>query len=227
VNVVIIEDEGIMGLFLEENLKELNYNVLATFSEANSFYNFLNQNNNNIDIVLMDILISGAIDGIEAGRYLKTRYPHILLIFISSYKDSETINLASEVNPHAYLVKPINKHDLEASLSVVKKFKKDIPKKKIEENIIEISSYKYNKKEKSIYIDDLAVKLSLKEKICLELLITNKNNIVPIEALITQVWMGEDNNGINSLRELIYRLRKKLPNLNIKSSQGLGYILKN
>lgn len=223
-NIAIIEDDSFITLFLKNSLEELGQNVIASFDNAKSFYDFLEDEQNSIDLVFMDILIKGTIDGIEAGVYLRQKQAQSLLVFITSFNNTETIQLAKEANPSGYLIKPISFNNLEATIMVMENLKENETKKEIEKTI-NISSYTYNKITKIIYKDNNPINLSRKEQICLNILIQNKNIYTSQEGLILSIWGNEENNGLNSLRELLFRLRKKLPDLEIKNSPNLGYIL--
>lgn len=58
------------------------------------------------DLVIMGIRLAGAMDGIEAAREIIARYG-IPIIFVTGYSSRETIRQAKELNPIAYLEKPV------------------------------------------------------------------------------------------------------------------------
>lgn len=223
-NVVIIEDDNLITLFLKNALIDLGHNIIGNFNEAKSFYNFLDQNKNHIDLVIMDILLKGSIDGIEAGIHLRKISDKISLLFVSSFNDSETFKIAKEAKPNAYLIKPISLKDLEASLMVIESLNENTEKNPNEE-IINISNYTYDKTSKLIYENNKLIKLSKKEQLCINMLIEDKNKYISQEILINKIWENEEEYSLNSLRELVYRLRKKLPELSIDNSPIFGYIL--
>ena len=219
--IVIVEDEAIMAMYLEESLIELGHEVLACFSNANDLFLYLADHE--VDLVFMDILINGPMDGIEAGIQLKNKYSNILLIFLTSYNDRETINLARDAKPDGYIIKPITKNDLDAAIMVLHKH--DRFKKINNSKTIMLSTYLFDKGTGLISEHGVVIKLSYKEQLCLSFLIKNKNNYVSVDTLLSVIWEEEHTPGLNSLRELIYRLRKKLPNLTLESSPNIGYIL--
>lgn len=220
--IIIVEDEAIMMLFLQECLEELGHEVVGCYNNADDLFDALS-NNSEVDLILMDISIKGQTDGIKASHKIRKNYPYILLIFITSFKDSETIKDAKEVKPNGYMIKPIQEHDIEAALMLL-----DLPSKKSASdiNILYIGEYKYNMQKQMIYKNDEIIKLSKKEHITLHILIKNINTYISQEQLILSVWNDDFHNRSNSLRELVYRLRKKLPLLEINSIPNIGYILK-
>ena len=222
-NIVVVEDEGITSLFLSETLKELGHNVLAIVDNANSLFEF-EQKNKNIDLIFMDIQIKGSIDGIKAAQKIYAVNKKIEYVFVTSYKDSETIKEAQSVEPIGYLIKPVIESDIEAIMMIAEvKTSKYIPESQNEKNII-IDTFTYNIDSRILFNSNQIVELTHKELTCIDYLFKNKNNYVSIEQLINVVWDGEEK-GVNSLRELMFRLRKKVPSLNIKNTPKIGYIL--
>lgn len=223
VNILIVEDEGITALFLDETLSSLQHDVKNCFDNAQEVLDFLNKDSN-IDLIFMDINIKGSLDGISLAKEIKIKYPKIAFVFVTSYKDSMTISEAKYIKPYGYLIKPVLQSDIEAMMMVVDShIGNDVDLKSIDKNIIKISNYTYNLENNILYKDEIPIALSLNETKCIEILFKNKNSYVSIEQLLQTIWNTEKD--ISSLRELVYRLRKKLPNLKINSTPNLGYIV--
>ena len=219
-NVVIIEDEGLSALFLQEIIKDLNHNVVGVFDNSNTLFPFLT--NHQVDLILMDINIKGPLDGIQTANIAHSQYPDILFVYLTSYKDSETIKSAQEVKPLGYLIKPVLESDLEAIMMVVDGYKKCCGS--VTPTEIRLEEYSYDIKSKVLYRDDEAISLSKNEKVCIDTFVSNIDAYISSEQLIAIIW-GDEENRVVSLRELVYRLRKKLPNLPLKSTPNVGYIL--
>ena len=80
-------------------------------------------------------------------------------------------------------------------------------------------------KSRSIYVRNKALQLSEKENLLLKTLVSYKNNLVSHEMISAIVWNGEFIS-FDSIRTLIYRLKCKVPLLNIVTLVGSGYILR-
>lgn len=219
-NIVIIEDEGVTALFLQEIIKDLHHNVMAIFDNSSELFTFLKENK--VDLIFMDININGPLDGIQTANMVHSKYPDISFVYLTSYKDTETIKSAQVVKPLGYLIKPVLESDLEAILMVVDGHKKT--SQIIEPTQITFGEYCYNIKTKTFSIDNITMTLSKNEHLCIDALVRNRNMYVSSEQLIASIW-GNEENRADSLRELIYRLRKKLPNLPLHSSSNIGYTL--
>ena len=170
----------------------------------------------------MDINIEGPIDGIQAAKEISLAYLNISIVFITSFKDSQTIKEAQIVRPLGYLVKPISEVDLETILMVTQANR--IKKTVIEDEII-LGSYSYNTNTKELLYKHKLINLTNNEQVCIELLMKNLNAHVSSELLIRYIW-DDDKNRMSSLRELLFRLRKKLTDLEILNTPNVGYFLK-
>ncbi len=220
-NIIIVEDEGITAFYLQETLSSLGCHVQGTFDNAKTVLEFLETTQ--AEVVFMDINIKGNMDGIQLSQVIYTKYPNVKFIFITSYKDSQTILEAQSVKPLGYLIKPIGESDLEAILMIIRgQSGINFPNKNNEE--LQLNNFRYDLKEKRLYNKKGLITLSTKEQLCLDLLIKNRNSYVSIEQLTSAIW-DDTNNKENSLRELIYRLRKKLSSLSITTTPNLGYSL--
>lgn len=214
--VLIVEDEFLTATFIKNVVDELgakDADIADNASDAQElFFNTV------YDIVFMDINIKGKVDGIELGVKLHKKYL-CKIIFITSYQDSQTIHEASFANPIGYIVKPVIQADIESMFMIAKKA---IGIPQVLESI-HLGSYTYNKKTKTLSYNDKSIKLSKLESKAFDLLVKNINNVVENEYLKNHLW-GESRSH-STLRELISRLRKKLPGLNIQSHSNIGYIL--
>ena len=82
--------------------------------------------NKEIDLVLMDIHLPGHKQGIKLARQVKSFY-QIPIIFTSSDQSEEIIKEASDIEPEAFLVKPVNENDLRAALILLENKKTNFP----------------------------------------------------------------------------------------------------
>jgi len=222
-NIIIVEDEAITALFLEDEILSLEHNVVAKFKNALNVLTFLN-NNDNVDLIFMDIQISGSMDGIELAKIINQEYPEILLVFITSHKDTSTINAAKVVKPFGYLIKPVINSDIEAILMVVDSHIEKNKPIKISDHKIAFGDYSYDLEKQILLINENIVILSKNESICLYELVKSRNTSISVSQLIGSIWKDEKNRE-SSLRELIFRLRKKIINLPLTSIPNIGYVL--
>lgn len=219
-NIIIVEDEGITAFFLKEVIEDLEHKVVGVFDEGNSLLDFLKDNS--VDVIFMDIQINGSMDGIQLANIIYRKYPDIKFIFLTSYKDSETILNAQVVKPMGYLIKPVVEKDIEAILMVVGG--RDSISNQKKSNEIIFGEYMYDIENKSLYRGDEYISLAKNEHRCFHTLILHRDTTVSTEQLIFSIW-GDEDGRLSSLRELTYRLRKKLPGIALMNIPNMGYIL--
>ena len=65
----------------------------------------------NVDLVLLDIQLDGAMTGIDLARIIDQEFG-IPFIYLTSFADEDTLDKAAETFPASYLVKPFKEHDL-------------------------------------------------------------------------------------------------------------------
>ncbi|MCT7524392.1 response regulator [Aliarcobacter cryaerophilus] len=217
-NILIVEDEFLTSKFIQETLYSLGF--LSVFITDNAIDVNIMLQEKNIDLIFMDINIKGPKDGLYLAIEISKKY-NTKIVFITSYQDTNTIQEASLSTPLGYLIKPIIKADIESIMMISKNFFNYYQKS----TFINIDIYKYDKTNNLLYEDEKLITLSKLENKAIEIFIKYLNLPISNEILISYLWQEEKNN--SSLRELISRLRKKVPNLKIINHSNIGYILKN
>jgi len=113
--VLVVDDEAIITMQLEERLSAMGYTVAgmaASGEEAVDKARRLRP-----DIVLMDIVMPGRMNGIEAAKIV-TDELDIPVVFVTSYADDAIIEKAKNVRPYGYIVKPFNELEIKAAIEV-------------------------------------------------------------------------------------------------------------
>ncbi|MEA2029250.1 MAG: response regulator [Campylobacterota bacterium] len=216
--IIIVEDEGITALFLKKSLLSMGHEVAGVHDNANTVLEYLAYHS--VDLILMDINIKGKRDGIETATEIYQQYPNTSCVFITSYIDKDTIEKACVVQPLGYLKKPVIFSDIEAILLLVqshRKYKKTEPLQDIH-----LGEYTYSPQDKILLHKNTLIKLTKNEHFCLHLLLQNREHHVTIEQLVFSIW-GDNKNHASSLRELLSRLRKKMPQIEIINTPSVGY----
>ena len=220
-NIAILENDAVTALFIEETVSRLGHNVLGKFPAADALMDLINVKE--VDLVLMDINLQGPINGIECARKIKYRHKEIAVVFITAHKDSKTIRRAKQVSPQGYLIKPFDQSDLEANIMIVEVLRGE--KARDFSNISLNAQCRFDL-EKSVIEqhDGKVMTLTANELKCLKSLVRYRNSCISTEQLMMNIW-GDADNREASLRELVYRLRKKIPDLPLNSVPKVGYVL--
>lgn len=113
--ILIVEDEPITATDIKHGLERIGYEVCGTASSGIQAISLVAEKNP--DLALIDIRLKGDTDGIETARTIRDRF-HTPVIFLTAYKDPETLERAKAVEPLGYLLKPFNEHTLRLAIDV-------------------------------------------------------------------------------------------------------------
>lgn len=107
--IVLVEDEMVVGLELRKTLERLGYRVSDVLTSGEGAVDYVL--NNDVDLVLMDVKLQGALDGIEATNRLHESRD-VPVVFITSYSDEKMLERIRQTEACGYIKKPFDKDDL-------------------------------------------------------------------------------------------------------------------
>ncbi|MCC7551467.1 MAG: PAS domain S-box protein [Methanobacterium sp.] len=113
-NILIVEDETVEAMNLKTSLQLMGYNVLAIASRGDEAVEKAKKLKP--DLILMDVILKGDMDGIEAAEIVKKL--KIPVIYITALPDDATVNRALLSEPYGYLIKPFDDRKLKVSIEV-------------------------------------------------------------------------------------------------------------
>ncbi len=111
VQVLIVEDEAIVSMDLRYKLEDLGYSVPAEIGSGEEAVAAASQLRP--DVVLMDIGLSGEMDGIDAAAQIRDRVD-VPVVFLTAYIDEATLERAEMTEPSGYIIKPFDDSELRA-----------------------------------------------------------------------------------------------------------------
>ncbi len=111
VQVLIVEDEVIVSMDLRYKLESLGYSVPAEIRSGEEAVVAASQLHP--DVVLMDIRLSGEMDGIDAAEEIRRRF-NIPVIYVTIHADEDTLARAKRTEPSGYILKPFDDAKLRA-----------------------------------------------------------------------------------------------------------------
>ncbi|HON79134.1 MAG TPA: PAS domain S-box protein [Spirochaetota bacterium] len=109
VRILLVEDESIIALDVKNILTSLGYEVIAIVATGEEAVRRVAELTP--DLVLMDIILAGDMDGIEAARILRSTQD-IPVVFMTAHADVATVCRARDTAPYGYILKPINQADI-------------------------------------------------------------------------------------------------------------------
>lgn len=218
INVLILEDDPIISLDVKsivDTLKGFHGFIASDMPNALKI-----AHKHHLHIILADIHIKGLVDGIETAKTLQQLY-HSSVIFLTSFSDEATLERASCVNVSGYILKPFREEELIASLKLcaIKIYEKP--------SIIDVgNNYTYHIKTQQLSFHEEPVILAAKEQQLFLLLLYNRGKVVPFSYIDEVVWFESLVND-TTRRQLLHRLRTKLPELSFEVVKYSGYKLNN
>ncbi len=116
VQVLIVEDEAIVSMDLRYKLEGLGYSVPAEIRSGKEAVDVASQLNP--DMILMDIRLSGDLDGIDAAAQIRNRFG-VPVVYLSAYVGGDTLARAEMTEPSGYILKPFDDEDIRAVVEMV------------------------------------------------------------------------------------------------------------
>jgi len=112
-NILIVEDEFIIAMLIEKQVRKLGYMVVGKV--ANGEGAIQRVKDGGVDLVLMDIKINGDLDGIQTMHEIQ-RLSTVPVIYITGNSDPATRERAMATNPSGYIIKPIETEALRVEI---------------------------------------------------------------------------------------------------------------
>lgn len=113
--ILIVEDESLIALEIETRLQKYGYEICGkAMSSEDAISIALNQKP---DLILMDVMIKGKLDGIQTAEEIN-KHKSIPVIYLTAFVDQKTLDRAKETTPFGYLTKPIQERDLRSTIEM-------------------------------------------------------------------------------------------------------------
>lgn len=113
--IMIVEDEGIVATDLARQLTALDYNVVATAYSGEEAVEKAREVHP--DLVLMDIVLAGKMDGIQASNKI-TAITDIPVVYLTAHSDEKTLGRAKISGLSGYVLKPVKSKQLHVTIEV-------------------------------------------------------------------------------------------------------------
>ncbi len=126
--IVVADDEIIIASQIEECLRSNGYDVVGIAPSGEDAVEMAL--NLKPDLMLMDIVMPGKLDGISAAAKINDAL-HLPVIFLTAYADEEMIQRAKPIGPYAYVLKPLQERQLLAAIEIA--LHKNIMQQKLKE----------------------------------------------------------------------------------------------
>ncbi|MGN1358462.1 MAG: response regulator transcription factor [Bacilli bacterium] len=214
--IVLVEDEINLNNLIKVYLEKAGYDVIQYFNGTDAL--------NNIDIKahlwILDIMLPDEINGYDIIKKIRENNEMMPVIFTSARdKDLDKI-IGLELGSDDYLTKPYSPKELVLRVNnlIKRVYSSDMSKIKYNDYLIDLEK-------RIVSLNNENLNLTTLEFDLLKMFLTNKNKSFSRDDILNIIW-GENYFGTDRVvDDLIRRLRRKMPDLNIETMYGYGYRL--
>lgn len=223
--VLLVEDDDNLSFILAENLEIEGFNVLQT-KKGENVLPILKQYE--VDIILLDIDLAGAINGFEVAEDVRRYYPTLPIIFTtgkSHFRDTERGLKLGFVD---YQKKPYGARELMARISNLLNRSEGKQEHNQVSSAYIFRGFSFNPTDHALHIDGTETRLTKTEATFLSVLCESMNKVVSKENVISHLWGKDDIPRDHSLNNLSHRIRKYLEGNNyveLTTISKVGYRL--
>lgn len=115
VNIYVVEDSKSTLVFIKNSLLKRGYNVIGSCAYGEEAIK--NVEISPPDLILMDIILEGKMDGIEAAEIIRSKID-VPIIFLSKVEDDCSLNRAIDTRPYSYIIKPFKEKELYSAIEI-------------------------------------------------------------------------------------------------------------
>ncbi len=215
--VCLVEDEVDLANLIKTYLEKAGYNVVS-FTKGSDAINYIG---NKVHIWILDIMLGDDINGYDIIKAIRENDEEVPVIFTSARDQDLDKILGLELGSDDYITKPYSSKEL---VLRVNKIIKRVYKK---ENTILITyeDYSVDLTKRMVFEDGKEIKLTTLEFDLLVLFLKNKDKSFTRDEILDAIWGSDYFGSDRVVDDLVRRLRKKLPKLNLNSIYRYGYRL--
>ena len=216
--ICFVEDEIDLSNLIQTYLERSGYEVV-TFTKGQDAIDYIG---NKVDLWILDIILGDDVNGYDIIKAIRKQDENVPVIFTSARDQDLDKILGLELGSDDYITKPYSSKELVLRVDkILKRVYKDT-----QSQVINYECYKIDTDKRVVFGDkEKELKLTTLEFDLLLLLIQNRNKCFSREEILNAVW-GNDYFGTDRVvDDLIRRLRKKMPKLNVNAVYGYGYRL--
>ena len=214
--IALVEDEIDLNNLIKTYLEKNNYEVISYTKGIDAINNI----NDDIHLWILDIMLKDDISGYDIIKKIRETNSTIPVIFTSARdKDLDKI-IGLELGSDDYITKPYSPKELVLRVNnIIKRvYQKDLQKLVYDNYHIDIDKRIVKEFDKEINLTTLEFDL-------LYMFLNNKNKQFSRDDILNNIWGYNYFGNDRVVDDLVRRLRKKMPKLNINTIYGYGYRL--
>ena len=215
--ICLVEDETDLVAVVKMYLEKAGYDVV-TFTKGADAINYIG---NPVDVWILDIMLGDDVNGYDVIKAIREKYPLVPVIFTSARDQDLDRILGLELGSDDYITKPYSSKELVLRVNnIIKRVYQSTDSK-----IINYLDYTIDLDKRIVSVKDKPIKLTTLEFDLLILLVENINKSFSREDILNAVWGNDYFGSDRAVDDLVRRLRKKMPLLNVNTIYGYGYRL--
>ena len=214
--IALVEDEIDLNKLIKTYLEKADYEVVSYTKGIDAINNI----NDDINLWILDIMLSDDISGYDIIKKIRENNDKVPVIFTSARdKDLDKI-IGLELGSDDYITKPYSPKELVLRVNNIIKRVYSTKEQKIfyETYIIDVDKRVVTENNKEINLTTLEFDL-------LYMFLKNKNKQFSRDDILTNIWGDNYFGNERVVDDLVRRLRKKMPKLNVNTIYGFGYRL--
>ena len=215
--ICLVEDEVSLSTLIKAYLEKAEYNVVC-FTKGKDAIDYID---NKPDLWILDIMLSDDVNGYDIIKAIREKDENVPVIFTSARDQDLDRILGLELGSDDYITKPYSTKELVLRVNkIIKRVYKDETL-----DVITYDDYSIDFVKRLVTLKEKEIKLTTLEFDLLILFLKQKDKSFSREEILNAVW-GIDYFGSDRVvDDLVRRLRKKMPKLNLNAIYGYGYRL--
>jgi DNA-binding response OmpR family regulator len=228
-NILFVEDYAPLQEKIVEILEDF-FNIVTAANDGedglNKYIEFKKTHNKPYDIIITDIRMPSR-DGVSLTKAIQEINENQVIIVLSAHQESKYLLEFINLGIAQFISKPVEPEKLLEVLNhVSRKMQNSNQPTLIDSDIVVLSdTMTWNKRLLRLSKDDIEIKLTKNELIIMELLVSNIEYICCIDSIIEHFYSKNIETSNENIRNMMSRLRKKVPEDAITNLYGLGYKL--
>ena len=214
--IAFVEDEEDLNALIKTYLEHEGYEVTSYLNGTDAIKDI----DENPDLWILDIMLPGDISGYDIIKKIREKNDVVPVIFTSARDEQLDKIIGLELGSDDYITKPYSPKELVLRVNnIIKRVYKNDTQKLVYNN------YYIDTKKRIVTLNDKEINLTTLEYDLLYMFVTNLGKSYSRDEILNIIW-GEDYYGADRVvDDLVRRLRKKCPGLNINTIYGYGYRL--
>lgn len=215
--VCLVEDEVDLANLIKTYLEKAGYNVVS-FTKGSDAINYIG---NKVHIWILDIMLGDDINGYDIIKAIRENDEEVPVIFTSARDQDLDKILGLELGSDDYITKPYSSKELVLRVNkIIKRVYKDEST-----TLITYEDYSVDLTKRMVFEEGKEVKLTTLEFDLLVLFLKNRDKSFTRDEILDAIWGSDYFGSDRVVDDLVRRLRKKLPKLNLNSIYRYGYRL--